>query len=405
MLRRLVVASVVFTAACAGQQKPAENADTAAKPQTTEERVRIGNQPAFDVATCFPRELTLPPSNQAVVVGAMLTTRPEVMECLVAPTSRGAAEKTVVTVKTTVTDASATHAVTGENLTPEGQQCIQAVVDKLVKPQPLAKGAQPLESTSTFEHDTTSSSSVKFGINEGSDYSGAIRLAQPGWCDCYANAKDSTPPVLTARVTLVKGQPLSEVVFEPSGSTEGDQLAACLKTKLAAVPAKATSDKLTYPHRFVHFNSGGSEASSTLPPNLRFFQLELIRNQRAADAAIAVGDRVNTALSYDGVVKKYNATKNTGLVQEMTSKCKAYVEAAQGVVKALEAQQSVDQASLTLVQELKATDAEGWAPVETASKAALDATKEDLTKASSEAQSAPGLCPKVSYGDAKPKKK
>lgn len=402
MLRRLAVASVVFTAACAGQQKPAETAATNGKPQTTEERVRIGNQPAFDVATCFPRELPLPPANQAVLVGALLTTRPEVMECLVDPKNRGPAEKTVVTVKTTVTDTSATHTVAGENLAPTGQACIQAAVDKLVKPPLLGKGAQPVESTATFEHEVASSANVKFGMNEGSDYSGAIRLAQPGWCDCYANFKGSTPPVLTARVTLVKGQPVSEVTFEPSGSTEGDQVAACLKTKLAAVPANATSDKLTYPHRFVHFNSAGSEADTTLPANLRFFQLELVRNQRAAAAAIALGARMDTALAYDNVVKKFNATKNSGLLDEMVTKCKAYVDASQGVVKALESQQAVDQASLTLVQELKTTDAEGWTPVETAGKAALDTTQQDLTKANTEAQAAPGICPKVNYG---PKKK
>ncbi|GEN08174.1 hypothetical protein SAMN05443572_106401 [Myxococcus fulvus] len=400
MLRRLVVASVVFTAACAGQQKPAEDAaanGNGGKPVSTEERVRIGNQPAFDVASCFPRELDLPPSNQGVLVGAMLTTRPEVLECLVSPSNRGPAEKTVVTVKTTVTDTSATHAISGDNLTPTGQQCVQGVVDKLVKPKLLAKGAAAVESTATFEHDTGSSASVKFGVNDGSDFSGAVRLAQQEWCDCYAGYKGATPPVLTSHVTLVKGQPTAEVTFDASGSTEGDQLAACLKTKVLAVPAKVSTDKLTYPHRFVHFNSNATEATSSLPPQLRFFQLEVVRNQRAADAAIAFGARAAAAEAFEAVVAKYQKTKDYKLFDELSGKCNNLVEAAQGWVKALEAQQVVDQASVALVQELKTTDAEGWTPVETASQTALTNTQKDLSTAQARVEADQKACPKKSY--------
>ncbi len=394
MLRRLAVASVVLTAACAGQQsKP--DAQGGGQPTSTEERVRIGNQPAFDVASCFPRELSLPQANQGVLVGALLTTRPEVMECLVDPKNRGPAAKTVVTVKSTATDAGVTHAVSGENLTPTGEQCVQAAVDK-VKPQPLAKGAKPEESTTTFEHDTASSATVTFGLNEGSDYSGALRLAQKGWCDCYANFKTAAPPVLTAKLTLTKGQAAPEVAFEPSGSTEGDQLAACLQPKIAAVPAAINTDKLTYPHRFIHFHSGATEAATNMPPELRFFHLEVVRNQRAADAAIAFGARSNAADAYDAVVAKYTKTKDYKLLNELTSKCQALVEAAQGWVKALEAQQAVDQTTVSLVTELKAKD-EGWAQVETASQTALANTQKDLTAAQQRADADQKACPKVSY--------
>lgn len=394
MLRRLAVASVLFTAACAGQQKP-DAAQGANKPTSTEERVRIGNQPAFDVASCFPRELSLPAANQGVLVGALLTTRPQVMECLVDPKNRGAAAKTVVTVKSTASETGVTHAISGENLPPPGQQCVQGVVDG-IKWQPLAKGAKPEETTTTFEHDTASSAAVTFGLNEGSDYSGAIRLAQKGWCDCYANFKTAAPPVLTAKLTLTKGQQAPEVAFEPSGNTEGDQLAACLQQKMAAVPATINTDKLTYPHRFIHFHSGATEAATNMPPPLRFYHLEVVRNQRAADAAIAFGARTNAAETYDAVVAKYNKTKDYKLLTELTSKCQALVEAAQGWVKALEAQQAVDQATVTLVSELKATD-EGWAPVETASQTALSNTQKDLQAAQARADADQKACPKVSY--------
>src|SRR5512143_2611806 len=86
MLRRLAVASVLFTAACAGPQKQETAAKQAAPVQ---ERLRITNQPAFDVATCHPRQLTLPqPPNQAAIIGALVSARPQVMECLVDPKNR-----------------------------------------------------------------------------------------------------------------------------------------------------------------------------------------------------------------------------------------------------------------------------------------------------------------------------
>src|SRR5688572_2737044 len=119
MLRRLAVASVVFTAACAGTQK-ADTADTAAKQAApVQERLKITNQPAFDVATCHPRQLTLPtPPNQAIIIGALVSARPQLLECLVDPENRGPAQTTKVTVKATVDTTGGKHAITGENLTP-----------------------------------------------------------------------------------------------------------------------------------------------------------------------------------------------------------------------------------------------------------------------------------------------
>src|SRR5690242_17341100 len=114
MLRRLAIGAVLVTAACAGQQKQEAAAAAAAKVQ---ERMRITNQPVFDVAVCHPRQLELPqPPNQGILVGALVSTRSRVMECLVDPKDRGPAATTKVTIKTTVTDQAATHTVTGENL-------------------------------------------------------------------------------------------------------------------------------------------------------------------------------------------------------------------------------------------------------------------------------------------------
>jgi hypothetical protein len=390
MLRRLAIASVLVTAACAGPQK----ADPA-KSATVQERMRITNQPVFDVAYCQPRQLELPqPPNQGILVGALVSTRTQVMECLVDPKNRGPAPTTKVTVKTTVTDQAATHTVGGENLTPEGTKCIQDAVNKAVQLQPVAKGAAPVEADTQFIHELNNSPAITFGVNEGSDFSGTVRLAQQQWCDCYAGFTNQAPPPLTAKIKLTKAmQTPADITFEPSGSTEGDQLAACLKGKIAALPAKLSVDELTFPHRFVHFHAQATEPAASLPPELRFYQLELVRGQRAADAAIAFGARANAAEAYDAVVAKYQKTKDWKLIDELKAKCAALVKSADTWVTTLEAQQSVDQQTLALVQELKAKDA-AWGDVEVASQTSLTNTQKDLETAKQRRQADADACPK-----------
>jgi hypothetical protein len=392
MLRRLAIGAVLVTAACAGQQKKEA---AAAAATTVHERMRITNQPVFDVAVCHPRALELPqPPNQGILVGALVSTRSQVMECLVDPKDRGPAPTTKVTIKTSVTDQAATHTVTGENLTPEGQACVQDVVNKAVQLQPLAKGGTPVEAEASFIHEMNNSPAVTFGINEGSDFSGHVRLAQPQWCDCYAGYATQAPPVLTAKITLKKASPTpADVIFDPSGNTEGDQLAACLKQKIMALPAKVSSDELTFPHRFVHFHAQATEPAANLPPELRFYQLELVRGQRAADSAIAFGKRANAAETYDAIVAKYQKTKDWKLVPELKEKCSALVKSADGWISAIEAQQAAEQATVTLVQELKAKD-EAWAAVEAKSQEALTATQKDLDTAKQRRAADEGACPK-----------
>jgi hypothetical protein len=396
MLRRIAIASVIFTAACAGQQK------APAAPTTVQEKMRITNQPVFDVALCHPRQLTLPqPPNQATLVGALISARSQVMECLVDPKDRGPAETTKATVKTHITDTEATHTVTGENLSPEGQKCIQDAVNKAVPLQPLAtKGAAPVDAQAEFIHEMNNSPAVKFGINEGSDFSGQIRLAQEQWCDCYAGYATQAPAVLTAKITLKKASATAaDITFEPSGSTEGDQLATCLKSKIAALPAKLSADELSFPHRFVHFHSLATEAATSLPPELRFYQLELVRGQRAASTAIALGVRANAAEAYDAIVTEYkkNPSKNWGMVPDLKARCADLVKAADEWIAAIEAQQSSEQQTVTLVQELK-TKEEGWTAVEAKSQEALTATQKDLETAKQRRQADEAACPKESKG-------
>ncbi|HYO51661.1 hypothetical protein [Archangium sp.] len=392
MMRRIAIASVLLAAGCAGQQGAQQKKQG---PTTIEERMRITNQSPFDVAVCQSKTPTLPqPANQGILVGAILAIRPEVMECLVDPKSRGEADTTRVVVKTTVNEQGGTHALSGENLTPESTACIQKVLDARVPLSALPKGAQPVASESTFVHEAGNSPSVRFGINPGSDFSGAVRLAQPTWCDCYAPFANKAPPILKASVELKKGAPTATTVtFDPVGTPEGDQLAACLQGKMMAVPAKLEVDQLKFPYRFVHFNSQATEPGADMPPELRFFQLELVRNQRSAEAAIAFGARANAAETYDAIVTKYQKTKDWKLIDELKARCKALVDSAQTWVNTLDAQLKVDQTTLALVQELKAKEA-AWTEVETKSQEILANTQQDLATAQKRLEADQAACPK-----------
>lgn len=409
MLRRIAIASLALTAACATQQEATKGA---AAPMTKEERMRITNQAPFDVAVCQPTALKLPqPANQGILVGAVLSARPEVMECLVDPKSRGEATTTRAVVKTTVNEQGGTHTISGENLTPEGQACIEKVVSARVPLTALPKGAQPVESETAFVHEAANSPSVKFGINPGSDFSGAVRLGQPTWCDCYAGFANKAPPILKATVHVKKQaaaakeaqpkegeaapapQTVSTITFDPVGTPEGDQLASCLQAKMQAIPVNLESGELKFPYRFVHFHSAATEPAADLPPELRFFQLELVRGQRSAEAAIAFGARANAAEAYDAIVSKYQKTKDWKLIDELKAKCKGLVASAQGWVDAINAQMQVDQATLALAQELKAKDV-AWAEVETKSAEVLAGTQQDLTNAQTRLKDDQAACPK-----------
>ncbi len=394
MSRLLAVASVLVIAACAAPQKT----DTAQPAAPVQERIRITNQPPFDVALCQQRTLSLPqPVNQALLVGALAAAQPQVMECLVDPKSRAGAEATRVMVKTSVTEQAAAYTVTGENLTPEGQKCVQEVVSVLAPLQPQPKGGKPAEAQTEYIHEASNSPAVKFGVNEGSDFSGTVRLAQPSWCDCYAPYASRTPPMLTASLKLTKSSATpADVTFEPSGSTEGDQLAACLKQKLVALPAKLGVDELSFPYRFTHFNALATEPAANLPGELRFYQLDLVRSQRAAATAMAFGTRAHVAEGYEAIASEYmkDPKKNSGLIPKLREQCGKLVKASEGWIAALEAQQSVDQQTVALAQELKAKEP-AWAEVETGSQGSLAATQQDLTTAKQRRTEDEGICVKL----------
>jgi hypothetical protein len=392
-LRHAAVASLVFTSACASMQK-----QDSASAQAVQDTARVSNQHPFDAAVCQPvQPLQLPqPVNPDILVGALSLARPQVMECLVAPTSRGEAKSTRVVVKSSVTTEGGKHTVSGENLTPEGLACVQKAVETLVPLTASPKGAAPVSAEAEFTHEQGRSLAVTLGTDVGSDYSGAIRLGQPQWCDCYAGYTTQVPPTLMARVHLAKGQTTpAEVSFEPSTTPEGTALATCLQQKMMALPVQAPPDMMRFSRRFIHFNSKATEPSTDPLPEQRFLQGELVRQQRSAESMMAFGARDSASEAYDAVVLKYQKSKDRKLLPELAAKCNAVAEADAKWAAAVEARLKADQQSLAIVQELKAKDAAAWSAAEASIQQDVSGSQEELTRAQSRHKADQEACAKM----------
>ena len=378
-LRHAAVASLVFTAACASMQKQG-----GASAQAAQDTVRVSNQHPFDMAVCQSAQpLQLPqPVNPDLLLGAVSLARPQVMECLVAPTSRGAAKSTRVVVKSSITAEGGRHTVSGENLTPEGLACVQKALDTLVPLPASAKGAASVLAEAEFTHEQGRSLSVTLGSDVGSDYSGAIRLGQPQWCDCYAGFTTQVPPTLMARVHLAKGQTTpAGVTFEPATTPEGTALATCLQQKMMALPVQAPPEEMRFSRRFIHLNSKATEPSTDPLAEQRFVQNELVRQQRVAAAVMAFGARDSASEAYDAAVLKHQRSKDKKMLQELRAKCNAVAEADGQWAAAVEAQLKADQQALAIIQELKAKDAAAWTAAEASVQQAISGSQEELDRA------------------------
>jgi hypothetical protein len=392
MLRRAAVASIVLTAACAPMQK---KEGTGAPAQDT---VRVANQLPFDMAVCqTPQPVQLPqPVNPDILLGALLATRPQVMECLVPPASRGEAKSTRVVVKAQVSDQGGKYTVSGENLSSEGQACVQKAVEGRVPLAASPQGAAPVSAEVEFTHEQGRSLAVTPGGEPGSDYSGAIRLGQPQWCDCYASYTTQVPPTLMARVLLAKGQATpAEISFDPVTTPEGTALATCLQQKMMALPVTAPPDVVRFSRRFIHFNSRATEPSTDPLPEQRFLQLELVRQQREADTVLAFGARASASEAYDAAVLKYQKSKDKKLLSELVARCNQVVEADAKWAGAVEAQLKADQQSLAIAQELKVKDAAAWTATEASVQQSVASSQEELSRAQKRVESDREACSKM----------
>ncbi|WP_197041187.1 hypothetical protein [Chondromyces apiculatus] len=364
----------------------------------TSEQQRIAALSASDVGLCFPSSIT-PPSavNTEVLTGLLVAVRPAVMECLVSPQSRGAAQETTVNLKTTAGGGKLQHNISGPNLTPEGAVCVKEALDRHFAAvqgfAALAAAANPpVSGEAQVTHKAGVSPTVRLGENESSDVAGAVRLAQTTWCECYEPWKAAAPHPLNATLSSQGGMALT-AKFEPAADPASQKVAECLSGKISDVKFTARSSQINVPYTFMFVHSGNAAPLTDVPPEVQIRQLDGVRTQRAARAVIALGGRMAAAQAYDALGKKYNAAPDSVPVEDLTKGCAALLATDDAWLETLNQQLEIDEQTLALVQQLKAKDAE-WGRAEEASKNAVDVTKQDIETAKQMKTGDAGACPR-----------
>lgn len=399
------LAAPLLLVACGAPQveekKPVE-------PTIKTEQQRLTNMSQVDLAVCFPKPPEVPAvATKEALTGLLVSARPLVLDCFVDPKNRGAAKETRVTIQSSINGGKIESTVSGENLSPSGQACVKTAIDQWLGAVPglagKAPAGAPVTAEAQFQHVSGANPTVQLGVNEVSDIAAVIRLAEPTWCDCYAEWKDAAPRALNAKIKLVKhaaeGQGAkkvspAEVTFEPTKDAAADRVAACLQKKVAALTFNETSEELTLPYTFLFVHSSfagplGDDAN----PDLRFAQLDNLRGRRAAEAVIAVGARTSAAVTYDALVKKYKENSQSVAVDDLKARCADLLKADDGWIAGVERQLEIDEKTLTLATELKAKDPE-WARVEALAQSKVEATRKDLSDVKKNREADAGICPK-----------
>lgn len=359
---------------------------------------RVVNINPVDLGVCFQQAPALPEKiNGEVLTGVLVAARPLVMECLVDPKNRGPADETSLSLKTTLAGGKLAHAITGQNVTPAGESCIKAAVDRFAATAPdwekKAQAATNVNAEVQYKHIASVMPSVRMGVSEASDVAGTIRLAQAGFCDCYAPWKDADPAFFKAQVKLTQTA-APAVTIEPPADPAGAQVAACLQPKVAALPLKTTSTELTAPYTFMFVNSAKDGLFKSAEPPLAFAQYELARNQRLAAGVLAMGARTQAAEAYDALVNQYKKDPASVTLEQLTSGCGALTGADDAYVAALQKQLELEQNALAMFTDFAAKDA-AWAPVKDATQGQIDETKKDIETGKKFKEADLGACPKV----------
>lgn len=369
-----------FGFGCGGQpQGDAKNPDPVVAKQ------KIGNISAVDLAVCFPKAPAVPDKvNTAVLTGLVVASRPFVMECLVDPKNRGPADATDFTLETTLSGGKLTHKITGTNVTPDGEKCIGAGVEKFVSSAPdwAAKAGATTGSITAkvpFQHAAASMPSVKMGMGEGSDATGVIRLAEGAFCDCYAPWKDAEPLTLKASVKLKKAGG-NTVTFDPSTDATATGVAACLQPKVAALPMKTTSDEFTIPYTFAFANSTGTGMYASATPDMAFMQYDAVRNQYFGAALVADGGRVVAAEAYGALGQQYKKDPKSVTIKQLQDSCEGLLKAHDTYIGALEKQLGLEEKAVTMLTDLAAKDA-SWTPVKEGTVEHAARSKKDIENA------------------------
>jgi hypothetical protein len=345
-------------------------------------------------------------SNEALL-GVLLSARPVVMECLVDPKNRGPAKTTHVVLDAALTDNGIEPKATGTNLTPAGTACIEAALRTWTQAVPGLNGknaAGPLKGHLELEHLVGANPSVEMGVNDASDVAGAIRLALPGWGDCFGEWKSAPPHSL--RVTVSAQRPkvatptvaLGTVVFDPTTDPVAGKVAACLEGKLKVLQVKApAAESIALPYTFRLVHSGIGDPLPGAAPDLQFVELDLQRGRRAAESVIAAGERGVQLAAYDDVVKRFKAkAKPEVSIAELKERCAALVAAADKLVTAFEKQAATEETTHRFTVDQKAKDA-SWAEAETGAAKNLADAQKDVENARTLRKADQGACPKVTY--------
>ncbi len=394
-MRRFILA-LLLSLGCAtpkGEKAPASaptSGEQAGAP--VPEKQKIENIGYFDIAVCQAPTIDVPhPANKEALIGALVTARAHVLECLVDPKSRAGAPETIVAVDTTASAEGVEHRVSGQNLTPEGQKCVESMLAQLaLKPQP--KDGALAQAHVEVRH-TPSSPQVKTGVNEASDVAGRIRLAEPTFCDCFAPYASKAPPIVRVTVKLAKDK-ANEVTPEPTGDATADEVAKCLAAKVAAMTLPRRSDELTLTYPFVLLNSAATEPPpATASADVQFLQLDAVRGRLAARTAVRIGTRANAVVAYDSLVRRYKSKPGSVSIRELKDKCAALVEADQAWIDSLESQLELDQRTLELATSLAARDG-SWKAAADAAQKTVDGTKQDVAKAEQVKAADQAVCPK-----------
>jgi hypothetical protein len=384
MKRLLLTAAAVALASCAtlggasGEKKGGP------------EKVALINIIPFDIAACSARTLELSPLTGEVLYGALLSLDPAIQECFLDPKTYDGTELKDNALRATVA-AAVSFEVLGTGLSPAGKECLMATARKLAI-KPLEASAKPVTVDVPVG---PASKPVAFGLNNGSDAVGTIRLAQPAFCPCYAELGTRPAPVMELELVLSKTQP-AQVTIKPN---EVPTISACVLEKVKALQFPAAD--LTLPYKFLLKNAYATGPTPGIQPELEFQQLEGIRAQKTADVLVNVGRYVSATNTYGDLVTRYKANPkgNIGLIKELRTKCAAVVAADEAQMGSLKAVMEVLDSASKLVQGEKAknpeTDAgKAWAQLEDALSKQQANFKTELARVEGQKKSDEGGCPK-----------
>lgn len=393
MSRRLV------SLACMGALSFACATGSGASAGPKAEQQRVKNIVPFDLANCFPPKLELPrPANEAILAGFWVAAQPQVQECVVDPGNRGADKATRVNVTLTVSENGQDVKVAGTNLSAAGKSCVENVFKQLPPAAPLPKGKKPVLFTGELQHNVDQSLAVEMGVNEVSDMAGLIRLSEKSACECFAGWQSAAPHPLKAKVSAKKPaanqKVAAEVVFEPSADPASQAVAQCLTPKVAALPFTVKSEQVAFTYQFTFTHSGLGAPLTEMPPNVQVMQLDGIRGQSAAQTAFKLGQRANSAMTYDTLVRKFKANSRSVTVKELKDKCHGMLKSDEDYAQALQSQLAMEQQTVSTVGQLKTTDAR-WTDTDAASQKALADTQKELASAKSARVNDEKACPRL----------